>query len=130
MAEPDDDDVLSDEGPIHRTVLRWPVALKEKAAFWAEHRGSQLGSKVSINDFLIDAVTNEIARCAGAQIDADHILTARMNQLTDAVLSLESQVDAINRMVTSSFSDLIELARGDNMLTDAPLHDDGELDGV
>ena len=79
---------------------------------------------------MTTAVENEIARRSGAEIDTDNILTGRVNQMADAVKSMETQLTAVTTMVQTTFSTLIELARGDSILTDAPDEDDGELDGV
>ncbi|PZU04665.1 MAG: hypothetical protein DI630_00685 [Gordonia sp. (in: high G+C Gram-positive bacteria)] len=97
----------------------------ERAKFWAMREAEVAGTPPSFNDFVSTAVENEIARRSGVEIDADNILTGRINQMADAMKSMETQLDAMGRMLATTFSTLIELARGDSILTDAD--DDGEL---
>lgn len=98
--------------------------------FWAERVSARDGIKTSFNDFVAGAIENEIARLSGAEIDAEHILTARINQLTDALKAMQSEMNSMNATTGTVFSQLIEMARGDSVLMDAGTDDDGELDEV
>lgn len=112
-----------------RTSLRLDRTTHERAMFWAQRVSARDGIKTSFNDFVASAIENEIARLSGAEIDADHILTARINQLTDAIKSMQSELRSMSTTNTV-FAQLIDMARGDNVLMDAGVDDDGELDGV
>ena len=101
-----------------RTTVRLPTELHEQAVFWAGRK------EPSFNDYVITSVTNQIARDSGAEIDTDSVLAARMAQLTDAMLSMQSQLDVITENLSGALGMIITLARGDhNVLAD----DDGEL---
>lgn len=108
-----------------RPTIRMNIETYERAKFWAARDAEAAGTTPNFNDFVSTAVENEIARRSGLEIDADNILVGRINQLADAVKSIETQVQATNSMVGSTFATLIELARGDNILTDDD--EDGEL---
>ena len=115
---------------VARPTIRMNLQTYERAKFWASREAEAAGTTPNFNDFVSAAVENEIARRSGVEIDADNILTGRINQMADAVKSMETQLDAMSSMVRTTFSTLIELARGDSILTDATDEEDGELDGV
>lgn len=112
-----------------RTSLRLDRTTHERAMFWAQRSSVSSGIKTSFNDFVASAIENEIARLSGAEIDADHILTGRINQLTDAIKAMQSELRSMSTTNTV-FSQLIDMARGDSVLMDAGVDDDGEIDGV
>lgn len=113
-----------------RPTIRMNVETYERAKFWAARDAEAAGTSPNFNDFVSTAVENEIARRSGVEIDANHILAGRINQMADAMKSMETQLDAMSTMVRTTFSTLIELARGDSILTDAPEDEDGELGEV
>jgi len=119
-----------DKVSVARPTIRMNMETYERAKFWASRDAQAAGTTPNFNDFVTTAVENEIARRSGAEIDTDNILTGRLNQVADAVKSMETQLTAVTTMVQTTFSTLIELARGDSILTDAPDEEDGELDGV
>ncbi|MCZ4580416.1 hypothetical protein O4158_15195 [Gordonia amicalis] len=121
---------IKDKVSVARPTIRMNMETYERAKFWASRDAEAAGTTPNFNDFVTTAVENEIARRSGAEIDTDNILTGRVNQMADAVKSMETQLTAVTTMVQTTFSTLIELARGDSILTDAPDEDDGELDGV
>lgn len=119
-----------DKVSVARPTIRMNLETYERAKFWASRDAEAAGTPPNFNDFVTVAVENEIARRSGVEIDADNILTGRINHVADAVKSMETQLDAMSSMVRTTFSTLIELARGDSILTDASEDEDGELDGV
>lgn len=112
---------------VARPTIRMNLETYERAKFWAGRDAEAAGTPPNFNDFVCVAVENEIARRSGVEIDADHILAGRINQMADAVKSMESQLDAMGALVRTTFSTLIELARGDSILTDELEDEDGEL---
>lgn len=117
----------SKDNSVARPTIRMNRETYERAKFWAGRDAEAAGTTPNFNDFVTTAVENEIARRSGMEIDVDNILAGRINQLADAVKSIETQVAASNTMVRSTFSTLIELARGDSILTDADEDESGEL---
>lgn len=103
------------------------VETYERAKFWANREAEISGTPASFNDFVSIAVENEIARRSGAEIDTDNILAGRINQMADAMKAMESELNAMTKIVTTTVSTLIELARGDSILTDELDDEDGEL---
>lgn len=114
---------------VARPTIRLNLETYERAKFWTSRDAEAAGTTPNFNDFVTTAIENEIARRSGVEIDADNILTGRINQMADAVKSMETQLDTMGRMLQTTFSTLIELARGDSILTDAE-DDSGELDEV
>lgn len=119
-----------DKASVVRPTIRMKLETYERARFWAAREAEAAGTTPNFNDFVSTAVENEIARRSGVEIDADNILTGRINQMADTMKSMETQIEAISTMVRTTFSTLIELARGDSILTDAPEDEDGELGEV
>lgn len=115
------------KAPVARPTIRMNLETYERAKFWASRDAEAAGTPPNFNDFVTTAVENEIARRSGVEIDADQILAGRINQMADAMKSMETQLDALSSMVGTTFQTLIELARGDNILTDSLEDEDGEL---
>lgn len=70
---------------------------------------------VSINDFIRESVLFRI-RWKQKDYPLEPLEVQRVNQLVDAVTSLTSNVNSLERVVVSGFDSLLGLVRGDNYL--------------
>lgn len=104
-----------------RLTVRLPSNVLESAKYWAQHDSS---APLSLNDFVGQAVANEVARCSGAQIDVDHILAARIGQLAEIQQATLGMMEALSATISTQFGLITRLARGESFLHD---DDDGEL---
>jgi len=115
--------MVSQRGSSEKTVrltVRLPVTVKGQAEFWAAQDSDAVGGHLALNDFVALAVSNEVARRAGKLIDVDNLLAKRIEQLADAQAAMSVELETIGTAVTSSYSSLIGLARGDGgVLVDA-----------
>lgn len=108
-----------------RVTARLAAETKGAAEFWAARDTDETGERITLNDFIDIAVQNEVARRAGMLVDVDHIMAKRIEQLADAQQALAVQVDAIVKLLETSYSSLLGMARGDHMLTDEVFADVG-----
>lgn len=104
--------------PTVRKTLRVPVVTSERAEFWAQRLSDRTGGRISLNDFIVTAVENEIARLNGVVVDAENMMTGRMNQLADAVQSLSEEMEATRNIVQNSYAGLMRMAQGESILSD------------
>lgn len=86
-------------------------------SYWADRHG------ISVNEYLSDAIDYRIA-WENRDYDLPTAEIARLNQLVDVVTSLSSNVNSLERVITSGFDSLLGLTRGDNYLLD---EEDGEI---
>lgn len=86
--------------------------------YWANKRG------ISVNDLLRDALALYIAR-ANKDYDLPTLEVQRLNQLIDGFNALSSNINSLEKIVTSGFDSLVSLTRGDNYLLE---DDDGDID--
>lgn len=89
----------------------------QQMTYWAKRRG------VSLNEYFKDAVEEKIKRENG-DYDLPTLEQQRLNQLTDVVTVLSSNVQSLEQVVTSGFDSLIGLTRGDNYLLQ---NEDGDI---
>ena len=89
----------------------------ERVNYWAKKNG------LSINELLRDAIELYIAR-QNKDYNLPELEVQRLNQLVDTITVLSSNINSLEKIVTSGFDSLISLTRGDNYLLD---EDDGEL---
>ena len=96
--------------------------------YWANKRG------ISVNDLLRDRCKRQpehlpqgisyIAR-ANKDYDLPTLEVQRLNQLIDGFNALSSNINSLEKIVTSGFDSLVSLTRGDNYLLE---DDDGDID--
>ena len=117
----------SEEFSVRKMVrLRGDTAAR--AEYWADRIGRENGSKFSFNAFVATAVENEVARRNGVMVDADNIVTGRLNQMADAVTALSHQVEAMRALIDAQYASLMRLSQGDSILTDDPTLLSGEYE--
>ncbi|KIA73443.1 hypothetical protein ANMWB30_23700 [Arthrobacter sp. MWB30] len=113
--------VNKDAAKTFKASARRPVRLHPdtdvRLQYWADKHGQ------SANGYIVEAVEEKIRRENG-DYDLPTLEIARLNQLTDLVGSLSSNVANLEAVVTVGFESLMGLTRGDNYLTDS---EDGEL---
>lgn len=93
---------------------------RHRAEYWAEKHGFN-----SFTEYVSEAVDEKIRRENG-DYDLPTLEIARVNQLTDEIKALSTNVANLERVVVQGFDSIIGLTRGDdNYLLD---DEDGELD--
>lgn len=90
----------------------------ERVKYWAKKK------KLSVNDILREAIDLYISY-QNKDYDLPSLEIRRLNQLTDGFAVLSSNIESLEKIVTSGFNSLISLTRGDNYLLD---DDSGDLD--
>lgn len=104
-----------------RKTVRIPSETEARALFWADRINNSSTSSFSFNDFVTQALENEVARLSGVVVDADNMITGRLNQFADAQQALVDEVAALRRVMQTSYASLLQLGQGDSILTDDPL---------
>lgn len=94
-----------------RLTLRFPEDLYQQVKYWAKKNDR------TISDYVLDAVEDFIRRENG-DYDLPTLEIARLNQLTDHIVSLSANVKSLEDIVTSGFDSLSRLTTGDNYLLD------------
>ncbi len=83
----------------------------ERLQFWADQKD------ISINQFLNDAIDLAIDY-ENKRFPMSTLEMARMDQMIDCMNSLTSNVNSLEKVITSGFESLLGLTRGDNYLLD------------
>lgn len=78
---------------------------------------------VPLHEYVHNAVLQAIA-WENRDYDLPTAEIQRLNQLVDTIMVLSSDVESLERVITSGFDSLIGLTRGNNYLLD---EEDGEL---
>lgn len=108
------------QGTVRKTV-RIPEVTEARALFWTDRINNSSTQSFSFNDFVTQALENEIARLSGVVVDAENMVTGRLNQLVDANQALVGEVISLRRIIESSYASIMQLGQGDSILTDDPL---------
>lgn len=111
-------------GPVSAKRVRRPLRVHEDTAmrvsYWAPRHG------LSENAYMAEAVEEKIARENG-DYDLPTLEQKRLAQLIDEIKSLSTNQANLEKVISSGFTSLVGLARGDNYLID--MDEDGELSG-
>lgn len=114
--------MASDSDVDHvRRMIRLPNDVAERAKYWADKVTRESGSNLSFNAFVALAVENEVARRNGVMVDAENVVTGRLNQVADAVTELAREVGSMRTMMDANYASLMRLSQGDSILTDDPV---------
>lgn len=100
-----------------RVTVTLDDKLYQQLIYWSEK------NNVSINQYLKEAIESAIAY-ENQDYPLPTLEQARLNQLIDRIVSLESNVKSLESVITSGFDSLLGLTRGDNYLLE---HEDGEI---
>ena len=100
-----------------RVTLRLSNKDADKLTYWAQDAG------VSVNEF-IPMLVDQWASIKSGDYRLPTLEQARLNQLVDVMLSMSTNMQSLESVVTSGFDSLLRLTRGDNYLL---VHEDGEL---
>lgn len=98
-----------------RLTLRIDDVTKRNAEFWANH--SSAGA-MSLNEFIVDAVEEKIARLSGHIPDMDNIVVNRLNQMQDSFDGLRSDINNVQAVVVNGFDSIVAMGNGGNFLLD------------
>ena len=101
----------------HRVTATVTKDILEQVNYYAKKKN------ISINQFLNEAVEMAIA-WENKDYPLPTLEQARLNQLIDQMAIMSSNVNSLEKVITSGFDSLLGLTRGDNYLLD---HQDGEL---
>jgi len=93
-----------------RLTLRIPEKTKQRVEYFAAD------ADISINDFILDALDDKIARLNGQIPDVDNIVVDRLNELIDRTASLSTDVSNLTVVSTNGFESIVRMARGGNFL--------------
>lgn len=107
---------------IARTVRFDNDILDKEVAFYAD----QLG--VTRNEFMVTAIRRYVDQIRTNTV-RDDVLTQRISELTDAVMSQTATVDLMQRDFSSTMQAFLRLMYGDSVLLDYDDHD-GDLLGT
>lgn len=105
-----------------RPSFRIDESVYVKAQYWADRAG------LSVNQYMVNAVEESIARDSGAKPREVSMLTSQMNQVIDHQQELSSSVDNLYSMLSNALRSFVAMTRGDNYLIDDD--EDGELVSV
>lgn len=108
------------QGTVRKTV-RIPEVTEQRALFWTDRINNASEQSFSFNDFVTQALENEVARLSGVVVDQDNMITGRLNQFADAQAALAGEVASLRRMLETSYASLLQLGQGDSILTDEPV---------
>lgn len=89
----------------------------EQLKYWTERNG------ISVNEYVTEAIDAQIRRENG-DYDIPRAEIARLNQLTDLVTGMSSNIKSLEDVIIAGFDSLLGLTRGDNYLLE---QEDGEL---
>lgn len=116
LQDTDNRDVLMESAVVKkskkgtkRVTATVPERLYHELYYWSESDG------VSVNTLLADAVQYYLDFRNG-NYHTDDMVVNRMNQIVDAVYSMQSTVGSMEKNVMSALDSLTSLARGDNYL--------------
>lgn len=104
------------EGRNKQVLFKVTEEEHERISYWAEKEG------LSISEFLRQCVELHI-RMAMGDYDLPRLEVQRLNQLVDSVASLSSNIGSLEQVVTSGFTTLLGLTRGDAYLLDEEVGD-------
>lgn len=99
-----------------RLNVRLPEDLYQNVSYWSKRTG------LSMNEYILEAIDRQIAY-ENRDYDLPTAEINRLNQLTDLILTLSSNVKNLEDVTISGFDSLLGLTRGDNYL----LEEDGDL---
>lgn len=100
-----------------RVRVRLPDDVFAQLQYWSNKKG------LSLNEYIIEAVELAI-RHENKDYDLPSLEIARLNQIVEMVLSLQSDLDSTTKVIVSGFDTLTGLTRGDNYLLE---NEDGEI---
>ena len=103
---------------LNRVTVRLNSDTRQRLGYWADKR------KVSLNDYLLDAINAAIGRENG-DYDLPTLEQNRLNQMLDEMRANTSNLSNLERIIVAGFDSLLGLTRGDNYLLD---NETGELD--
>ena len=89
----------------------------EKTQYWADKK------HMSLSEYVVEAITKQIQH-ETSDFDVPNLAIQRINQNTEALEVLASDVGNLQESVLKALNQLIGLTRGDNYLLS---EDDGEL---
>ena len=110
-----------------RLTVRMHTETAETAAFLATRANGEGSKGISLNEYIVEAVEEKIARDCGHIPDVDNLVVNRINQLNDEVRSLSTTVDNLSSVAVNGFDSIIRMGRGDNFLLDMEATESGEL---
>ena len=85
--------------------------LYERLKYWSDKR------EMSLNEYFKESLEHMIAY-ENRDYDLPTAEIARLNQLTDLILTLSSNQESLEQVIISGFDSLLGLTRGDNYLLD------------
>lgn len=107
--------VVSEDEKVEKKTYRFTACVDEETfqtvTYWAKTK------KITVNDLLRDAIDYYIAY-QNKNYDLPTLEIQRLNQLVDVISVLSSDINSLEKVVTSGFDSLTSLTRGDNYLLD------------
>lgn len=109
--------VARQPAPMERVTVRMPARNKAELDYWSDLQ------EMSMSEYVVRAIENQIARDNG-KVDNETLLTARLNQLIDVNVGVESRLGNVEQLVNQFMKMFSVLTSGETMLLD---DEDGEL---
>lgn len=109
--------VARQPAPMERVTVRMPARNKAELDYWSELQ------KMSMSEYVVRAIENQVARDNG-KVDNETLLTARLNQLIDLNVGVESRLGNVEQLINQFMKMFSVLTSGETMLLD---DEDGEL---
>lgn len=109
--------VARQPAPMERVTVRLPARNKAELDYWSELQ------EMSMSEYVVRAIENQVARDNG-KVDNETLLTARLNQLIDLNVGVESRLGNVEQLVNQFMKMFSVLTSGETMLLD---DEDGEL---
>lgn len=103
-----------------RMTLRLPEETVARAEFWAGTRTERM----SLAEYIGEALEEKISRDAGKIPDVDNLIVNRLNQLIELNTALTSEVSNLHSVFGNAMDSFMAMGRGANILID---EEDGEL---
>lgn len=91
----------------------------EKTQYWADKK------HMSLSEYVVEAIIKQIQH-ETSDFDIPNLAIQRINQNTEALEAMSSNLEQVETMIMRGFDQIIGLTRGDNYLLS---EDDGELSG-
>lgn len=107
--------------PLVRPTFRIHADTYERAKYWADREN------ISVNQYMVDAIEEKIARASGAKPHEVSELVSVLNQILDQNQEVSSSLDNLTSVVSNVSRSFMMLTRGDNYLLDVESHEDGTL---